>query len=430
MAKQSSNPKVVTKKHLARLERERRQINLIRWIALAGVVIVLLLLGYGFLKLNVLSKREPVAEVNGVKITSQGWQERVRLERVSLYNQLSRYQFFQQSFGMDTSQQQQSIQVQLSSPETIGQTVLDTMVDEVLIRQEAQKRGITASTDEVEALLQESYAFFPNGSPTPTTTPTEIVPPTLSAEQLKIYPPTSTPTIAPTETLEPGATPDLAATATPSPTPALPTPTFVPEAATATSTPYTLEGFKTQFNDTLTQFKEYGISEKTLREVYEIQILRNKLQKDMAKDLPHTEVQVLVRHVLVDSEETANQVYVLLTAGEDFAKVAKDFSTDTGSAEAGGVYDWAPASNYVPEFKDAVLNQKIGEIGKPVKTQYGYHVIQVIGREELPLSDAQFEQAVQTAYSDWLTAARESATKTVNDVWKTRVPTEPVLSQQ
>jgi len=429
MAKQSSNPKVVTKKHLARLERERRQINLIRWIAVAGVVIVLLLLGYGFLKLNVLSKREPVAEVNGVKITTQDWQERVRLERVSLYNQLSRYQFFQQSFGMDTTQQQQGIQAQLAAPQSIGQTVLDTMVDEVLIRQEAQKRGITASADEVETLLQESYAFFPNGSPTPTITPTEIVPPTLSAEQLKIYPPTSTPTTAPTATLEPSATPDLAATATPSPTPSLPTPTFVPEAATATSTPYTLEGFKTQFNDTLTQFKEYGISEKTLREVYEIQVLRNKLQKDMAKDLPHTEVQVLVRHVLVESEETANQVYVLLTSGEDFAKVAKDFSTDTGSAAAGGVYDWAPASNYVPEFKDAVLNQKIGEIGKPVKTQYGYHVIQVIGREELPLSDAQFEQTVQTAFSDWLTAARESATKTVNDVWKTRVPTEPVLSQ-
>ena len=430
MAKQSSNPKVVTKKHLARLERERRQINLIRWIAVAGVVIVLLLVGYGFLKLNVLSKREPVAEVNGVKITTQAWQERVRLERVSLYNQLSRYQFFQQSFGMDTTQQQQSIQTQLSSTETIGQSVLDTMVDEILVRQEAEKRGLKASADEVEALLQESYAFYPNGSPTPTTTPTEIAPPTLSAEQLKIYPPTSTPTTAPTATLEPSTTPDLSATATPTSTPALPTPTFVPEAATATSTPYTLEGFKTQYNETLTQFKGYGISEKTLREVYEIQVLRQKLQKDMAKDLPHTEVQVLVRHVLVDSEDTANQVYTLLTAGQDFAKVAKDFSTDTGSASTGGVYDWAPASNYVPEFKDAVLTQKIGEIGKPVKTQYGYHVIQVIGREELPLSDSQFEQTVQTAYNDWLTAAREAATKTINDVWKTRVPTEPVLTQQ
>src|SRR6266540_3000135 len=102
MAKQSNTPRVVSKKHIARLERERRQINLIRGIALAGIVIVVGLLVYGYLKLNVFSLREPVAEVNGVKITTQKWQERVRMERVNLYNQLDRYQFFQQSFGMDT----------------------------------------------------------------------------------------------------------------------------------------------------------------------------------------------------------------------------------------------------------------------------------------------------------------------------------------
>jgi len=430
MPKQSSNPKVVTKKHLARLERERRQINLIRWISVAGVVIVLSLLGYGYLKLNVLSKREPVAEVNGVKITTQEWQERVRLERVNLYNQLSQYQFFQQSFGMDTTQQQADINTQLSSTEVIGQRVLDQMVNDVLIRQEAEKRGLTASADEVESLMQEAYSFFPNGTPTPTLTPTEFALPTLSSEQLTIYPSTSTPTVAPTETLEPGATPEFAATATATSTPGLPTPTFVPEAATATSTPYTLDGYKKQYNETITQFKEYGISENTLRNVYEIQVLRKKLEKDIAKDLPHTEVQVLVRHVLVDTEVAAKQAYELLKAGEDFAKVARDLSTDTGSAQNGGVYDWAPASNYVPEFKNAVLTQKIGEIGEPVQTQYGYHVIQVIGREELPLTNEQFDQTVQTAFNDWLTSANDSATKTINDVWKTRVPTEPVLVQQ
>ena len=56
MAKQNS-PKVITRKHMARLERERRQINLIRGIALAGIVIVVGLLAYGYLKLNVLALR-------------------------------------------------------------------------------------------------------------------------------------------------------------------------------------------------------------------------------------------------------------------------------------------------------------------------------------------------------------------------------------
>ena len=62
MAKQSNSPtKVVSKKHIARLERERRQVNLIRGIAIAGIVIVAGLLLYGYLKLNVLLFREPRA---------------------------------------------------------------------------------------------------------------------------------------------------------------------------------------------------------------------------------------------------------------------------------------------------------------------------------------------------------------------------------
>jgi parvulin-like peptidyl-prolyl isomerase len=430
MAKQGSNPKVVTKKHQARLERERRQINLIRAIAVAGVVIVVLLLVYGYLKLNVLSLREPVAVVNGVKITTQQWQERVRLERINLYNQLNRYQFFQQSFGMDTTQQQQEILGQLNSTETIGQRVLDQMVDDVLVRQEAEKRGITASKEEVENLLQEAYNFYPNGSPTPTITPTEVKYPTMSAQELTIYPSTATATEAPTETAVPNSTPEAAVSATATFTAGPPTPSPVPELPTQSPTPYTLEGFQKQYNDTLTEFKGYGISDQTLRDVYEMQILRTKLQDDIAKDLPHTEVQVWARHILVDTEVAAKQVEELLKANEPFDKVARDLSKDTGSAAKGGDLGWAPASNYVPEFKDAVLKQEIGVVGPPVKTQYGFHIIQVIARQELPLTNDQFQQAVQKAYNDWLTAAREKADKKIYDVWKERVPTEPVLGQQ
>jgi parvulin-like peptidyl-prolyl isomerase len=316
---------------------------------------------------------------------------------------------------------------ELNTPDVIGQRVLDQMVDEVLIRQEAEKRGITASTEEVQTLLQESYNFFPNGSPTPTITPTEVLFPTMSSQQMTIYPATATATEAATGTPEPNTTPeDTTPTATFTAGP--PTPTFVPEAATATTTPYTLEGFQQQYNETLTEFKDYGISEQTLREVYEVQILRQKLQEDLAKDLPRTDVQVWARHILVDTAELAKQVQTMLLAGEDFAKVAQDFSKDTGSAANGGDLGWQPASNFVPEFSEAVKTQEIGAIGEPVQTQYGYHVIQVIAREELPLTDAQFETKAQTALTDWLTAAREAADKTINEIWRERVPTEPVLS--
>lgn len=430
MAKQSSNPKVITKKHMARLERERRQIRLIRGIAIGGVVVVLGLLLYGYLQLNVLQQREAVAEVNGVKISTGNWQERVRLERVSLYNQLSQYQFFQQSFGMDTTQQQQEILASLNSTEAMGDRVLNMMIDEVLIRQEAEKRGIKIDSAEVDKFIQEAYEFFPDGTPSPTVTPTEFAYPTLSSKQLKIYPATSTPTEAPTATAEPTFTPDPSVTATATATIAPPTPTPVPALPTVSPTPYTLEGFNERFKQTLDQFKEYGISEKTLRTVYEIEILRKKLQEDVTKDVPQTETQVLARHILVDSEEETKTVQLLLNQGEDFAEVARKYSKDTGSGQNGGDLGWAPASNYVPEFAEAVKTQEIGVIGEPVKTQFGYHIIQVIAREELPLTGSQLDQKKQTVFDEWLTSAREAAKTTIYDIWKERVPTEPVLQQQ
>lgn len=428
MAKQSYTPKVVTKKHTARLERERQQVRLIRSIALGGIAIVVLLIVYGYLQLNFFAAREPVAEVNGTKILTGDWQERVRLERVSLYNQLNRYEFFQQNFGMDTSQQQQQILFQLNTPETLGQQVLNMMIDDELIRQEAARRGITVTAEEVEGLIQEAYGFFPGGTPTPTITPTEFSYPTLTSQQLTIYPSTSTPTEAPTSTAEPTSTPDLSVTATATSTAAPPTPTFVPEQATATSTPYTVEGYQTQLNETLAQLKDYGISEKTLRSVYEIQALRQKLQDEIGRDVPQTEVQVLARHILVDNETNAKAAYELLKQGVDFAKIARDFSQDTGSAVNGGELGWTPASTFVAEFADAVLTQEIGEVGTPVQTQFGYHVIEVIAREELPLTASQLEQKKQAALNEWLETAREAATITTHDIWRERVPTEPVLS--
>jgi parvulin-like peptidyl-prolyl isomerase len=116
--------------------------------------------------------------------------------------------------------------------------------------------------------------------------------------------------------------------------------------------------------------------------------------------------------------------------GEDFATVAREVSQDTGSAERGGDLDWQPRSFFVKEFADAAFTQEIGEIGKPVKTDFGYHIIQVIAREELPLSASQYEQQKETAFNDWLTAAKEAAAIETFESWIEHVPTEPALETQ
>jgi parvulin-like peptidyl-prolyl isomerase len=428
MDKRNSTPKVVTKKHTARLEREQRQIRLIRGFAIGGLVLVAALLIYGYLQMNVFAKQEPVAEVNGDRITTGQFQERVRIERIGLYNQLNQYQYFQQAFGMDTTQQVQSIQAQLDSTETMGNNVLNSMIDEVLIRQKAKERGITVSKEDVDKFIQEAYGFYKDGTPVPTATATAFAYPTLSAEQLKLYPATLTPTIAPTSTPESATTPDPSMTATAT-AQAIPSPTPVPELPTASPTPYTLEGFQGQFQKIVDEFKTYGISEQALRSVYEMQVLRKKLTEDQVKDVPTTETQVLARHILVNTEAEAKSVEELLSQGVDFAEVARKYSKDTGSGQNGGELGWAPPSNYVTEFADAVSTLPIGQISEPVKSQFGYHIIQVVAREELPLSADQLEQKKQTAFDEWLKSVHDSSDITIKDIWKTRVPTEPVLNQ-
>ncbi|HXF84676.1 MAG TPA: peptidylprolyl isomerase [Anaerolineales bacterium] len=430
MAKQSSKPKLITKKHIARLERERRLVRLVRTVAFSMIAIVILLLTYGYLDLNYFQLRKPIAEVNGETITIAEWQERVQLQRLTLANEIEQYQLMQQTFGFDTSAQQQQLQFLLQSPDILGQQVLDQMIEDLLIRQEAKKRGITVTEEELEEYIQAAYQYFPHGTPTPTVTPTPFEYPTLTSQQLTLYPSTATPTTAPTSTPQPTATRDPSATPTATFTAAPPTPTFVPEAATPTPTPYTLEGFQTAYNNTIEDFKTFGISEATLRAAYEMRLLRQKVMEAVTADMPTTEEQVWARHILVKTESEAKAVIALLKQGVDFAKLAKQYSADSGSAAQGGDLGWFGRGEMVSEFENAAFTQPIGEIGEPVKSSFGYHIIQVLARQEIPLTASQLEQKRETTFSEWLTKAREEATIVTNDNWKQHIPPMPDFTAQ
>jgi parvulin-like peptidyl-prolyl isomerase len=324
----------------------------------------------------------------------------------------------------------QEIQTTLTLPEMVGQEVLDRMIDETLIRQEAEKLGITVSNEEVETSIRENFSFFPDGTPTPTVTPTEVSFPTLTSQQLTLYPSTATPTEAATSTVTPTGTADPGSTPQPTATTAPPSPTPVPQLPTASPTPYTLEGFQEEFNTTLENFATYGISERTLRSIYEAQLYREKLQAELTKDLTATDEQVWARHILVQTAEEADAIYERLQNGEDFAELAKELSLDTGSGAVGGDLGWFGKGAMVAPFEEAAFSLEVGEISQPVQSDFGYHIIQVLGHQENPLNGTQFEQKKETVFTDWLTAAREGAEITTYESWREVVPTEPVLQTQ
>jgi peptidyl-prolyl cis-trans isomerase C len=90
------------------------------------------------------------------------------------------------------------------------------------------------------------------------------------------------------------------------------------------------------------------------------------------------EEEYLVHHILVKTEAEANKIIANLNKKAKFEDQAKKYSQDPGSAKNGGALDWADRGAYVKEFSDAMVGLKKGEITKkPVKTQFGYHIIRL-----------------------------------------------------
>lgn len=112
-----------------------------------------------------------------------------------------------------------------------------------------------------------------------------------------------------------------------------------------------------------------------------------KLDRMLRDGVPAIADQVHARHILVNGEEEAGKVRERLLAGEDFATVAKEVSKDTSSAEKGGDLNWQPQGAFVKEFEQAVFALPANELSEPVKTSFGYHIVQVLGREVRPVSD-------------------------------------------
>ena len=90
-----------------------------------------------------------------------------------------------------------------------------------------------------------------------------------------------------------------------------------------------------------------------------------------------TEEERQAQHILVESEQEAEQIITQLNLGADFAKLAAKHSQDPGSKDAGGDLGFFTLGVMMPEFEDKVFSMKVGEVGAPVKTEFGYHVIKL-----------------------------------------------------
>jgi|GEM_PF-530838 len=152
-------------------------------------------------------------------------------------------------------------------------------------------------------------------------------------------------------------------------------------------------GSESAFKDAL---KQAGLSEDVLNNQLQMQVQLRKLLKDKVKvtdaDIKKyydenkasfaTEEQVKASHILVKTKEEADAIEKQLKNGGDFAAIAKEKSTDTGSAANGGDLGYFGKGAMVPEFEKAAFDLKVGEISAPIKSDYGYHIIKVIDHKQ------------------------------------------------
>ncbi len=99
----------------------------------------------------------------------------------------------------------------------------------------------------------------------------------------------------------------------------------------------------------------------------------------------------------------AQMLHQRILDGEDFADLALRFSNDPGSGSQGGDLGWAGRGRYVPEFDEAAFSLEVGAMSAPIKTTFGYHILEVLERDdERPKEEAALQQEYSQAFQTWL----------------------------
>ena len=384
---------VQTPKDLARARREkkaRRQAIL----AIGGVsAVVVIILLVGIIMELMIKPGQPVAIVNGTEITTEEFKEQVRFQRAQMISMIEQIATF---YGVEYAA---SASTQLDEYETIGEQVLDSMIDEILIRKGAAELGISVAEERVSVYLEEAEGYYRDGTPTPI--------PTLTPW------PTSTP-ITPTQ---------ITATPAPTRTP-YPSPTVVTE-----------DSFQESYNNQVSDFRKDNIKEETYRQSIQFQLLIEGIQEKLVEDIPDDVEQVQLDLLVFTSEEMADEYFTRMLAGELFDDLYLEISVSEDETIGATSTSWMPIDELATRWGNEVANMAFSlDVGnysnKLPAVDDQFVIFNLTGKEVRELSASSISNLKDTYYNQWLEGLKEQATIEKMDIWKNRVPKQPTIDQR
>ena len=315
------------------------------------------------------------AAVNGEGVTLEDFVESVTFSRYQYINQYNQYAQMYQMYGLplDSLTAQAEAILNEEGKAGLGETSIKELTYNIVLDHEAEKAGVEVSKDEIYARLKTMFSYED---------PSEEEKGLLGMESFDIAP-----TVTDDE------------------------------------------------EDKYAEFEQYAqavldrgydgrISMNYLKNFAKHAILEDKLFDEAIKDRVFEAEQVNARHILVETEETANEILAKLEAGEEWDALAAEYNLDKGTA-----LGWFGRGVMVSEFEEAAFNLEPGEISQPVKTQYGYHIIASDGKEIRPLEGTALETAKNDAYLEWRGALSDGyEIESFSDVWMDAMPSEPVFT--
>jgi hypothetical protein len=389
-------PDTLTRKQRRHLRRDQTQT---RWVLVVTAVIILLVLGvigYGYVNTYFLRVRQAAAVVYGEEITIGDVQEEVRYQRMQLVASYQRLVIFSTSLldaneAASLNAQAEVIATSLSNKTALASTALQFLIEAKIARHEAGLRGITVTDEEVQAEINAILDYIPAATLTAMPSPTRTLPFT------------PTPTFTNTPSVTPGGptlTPSPTGTTTPTQTPTdTPLPTAVP-----TATPFTEEAFSKYYSLYIANItRETGLTEEEFRERVRSELFIEKIRLAVSADVPDTEEQVHLAQIVVADRETAVDTLARLLRGESWKALVQEVSLDEQSKAANGDIGWIARADPPSELEETAFALKAGELSPVLQTGVDTWVIlKVVEKSERPISEEKLAAAQNAAYQTWL----------------------------